>query len=100
MNELIFAGDGLFNLLGSIGLMLAGYISNRYLIPFLAIGRRSRYAELITRIADEVTDELRTKYPERQWLAHLDEAIDSLIEILGISQKIALRAVRASAARK
>jgi len=87
-------------LLGSIGLTLAAYLANRYVIPFLKVGKRQKYAEFIAIIADELTDELRAKYPERQWLQHLDEVVDRLAEICGVSKEIALRAVRAAAARK
>jgi len=87
-------------LLGSIGLTLAAYLANRYVIPFLKVGKRQKYARFIAVIADELTDELRVKYPDRQWLQHLDEAVDRLAEICGVSNEIALRAVRAAAARK
>jgi hypothetical protein len=87
-------------MLGTIGLTLAGYLANKYVIPFLKVGQREKYAEYIAVIADEVTDELRLKYPQKQWLSHLDEAIDRLVSICGINTDIAGRAIRASAARK
>jgi len=87
-------------LLGTIGLTLAGYFARRYIIPFLPVGQRHLYAEYIARIADDLTDELRARYPQKQWLAHLDEAIERLIVIVGVSPEIARRAIRASAARK
>lgn len=90
----------LLGLVSSVGLALATYLANKYVIPFLAVGRRQRYAEHIATIADELTDELRTKYPERSWLEHLDEVIDRLIDICNIRPEIARRALRAAAARK
>lgn len=101
MENISTAGFGsLLDILGPIALALAGFLAKQYLIPYLQIGRRKRYAEFIARIADEVTDELRTRHPQNKWLKHLDEAVDTLIEIAGISPDIARRAVNASAARK
>ena len=96
----MFSSDSFLGLLGSLGLMLASYLAKRYVIPFLQVGRRQRYAEYIATIADEIIDELRLKYPDRTWLQHLDEAIDTLADICGISSDIATRAIQASAARK
>ena len=36
----------------------------------------------------------------REWLKHLDEAVDRIAEVCDISQEIALRAARAAASRK
>jgi hypothetical protein len=87
-------------LLGSVGFVLASYVVKRYIIPFLQIGKRQQYAQFVTVIADEVIDELRQKYPDREWLTHLEEAVTKLAGICGVSTEIAERAVRASAARK
>ena len=87
-------------ILGSVGLLLLGHVANKYVIPYLQIGKRRQYAGLIAQIADEATDDLRAKYSDRQWLERLDEAVDVVIDILGISPEIARRAVRAAAARK
>ena len=61
-----------------------------------------RYAQFIAYIADDVTDELAAKYPEKEWLRYLDEAIDKVIEICGLqdSSEVAKRAVNAAIARK
>lgn len=90
----------LLELVGSVAVIVAGWIANKYVVPFLHVGRRQRYAELIATLADEITDELQELYPDRGWLEHLDEAVDKLISILGIDPEIARRAVRAAAARK
>ena len=87
-------------LLGSVGFLALGHVVKKYVIPFLGVGQRQQYASYIATIADDVTDELRLKYPDKKWLAHLDSAVDMLIEICGISREIAYRAVRAAAARK
>ena len=87
-------------LLGTVAMALATYAANRYVIPFLRVGERQRYAGYIAAIADDLTDELRHKYPDREWLKHLDEAIDTLVAICGISRSVAGRALNAAAARK
>jgi len=89
-----------FSVLGSLGLVLAGHVVSKYVIPFLAVGRREQYARYVALIADEVTDDLRGKYPDKEWLKHLDEAVDRLISICGIAPDVARRAVNASAVRK
>lgn len=99
-NVTIAQFGSLLEILGPIALALVGFLAKQYLIPYLQIGRRKRYAEFIARIADEVTDELRIRHPQSKWLKHLDEAVDTLIEIAAISPDIARRAVNASAARK
>ena len=97
----IFSHTGSWlGLLGSVGLTLVTYLSNRYITPFLKIGRRQRYAEYIAKIADDVTDELREKHPQKDWLKHLDDAVDALIAICGVTPEIARRAVRAAAMRR
>ena len=99
--EAMFSQAGSWlGMLGTLGLTLATYLANRYVIPFLNVGKRYKYAGYIATIADDLTDELRLKYPEKSWLAHLDEAIDGLVAICGVSSEIARRAIRASAARK
>ena len=100
MESILAESNSWGGLLGSLGLMLATYLAQRYVIPFLKVGKRERYAQFIATIADEVTDALRSKYPDKEWLKHLDEAIDSLIAICGVSREIAERAVSAAASRK
>jgi hypothetical protein len=99
--EALFSQPGSWlSVLGSVALVLAGHIANKYVIPFLKVGKRYRYARYIAAIADELTDDLRNKYPEKRWLKHLDEAVDQLATICGIKHEIARRAIRAAAARK
>ncbi len=95
----ISAGSWL-GILGSTALMLAAYLAKKYVIPFLQAGKRQKVAEVVTVIAEDIIDELRQRYPDKEWLTHLDEAIDNLAAICGISPDIAERAIRASAARK
>ncbi len=98
--DLQISQAGLTGLFGSVAALVVGWLANRYIIPFLQVGRRHKMAELIAQLADELTDELRETYPDKEWLDHLDEAIDRLIEILGIDSEVAARAVRAAVARK
>lgn len=96
----IFNSSSWLGLLGSVGLMLASHLANKYVIPFLQVGKRKHYAEYIAAVAADVTDDLKGKYPEREWLKHLDEAIDTLIAVCGITPEIASRAINAAASRK
>jgi hypothetical protein len=100
MEPILTEPNSWLGLLSSVALLIATYIAKRYVIPFLQIGKREKYALFIAAIADEMTDDLRHKYPDKEWLAHLDEAVDRLIEICGVSQEIAERAVSAASARK
>ena len=99
--ETVFLNTGSWlGLLGSVVLIAVSHVVKKCVLPFLSVGERHKYATYIATIADEVTDSLRTKYPEKKWLAHLDEAVDRLIEICGVSRDIAYRAVQAAIARK
>jgi hypothetical protein len=87
-------------MIGSVILILVGHLTKKYLIPFLVIGRRREYARWIAAIADEVTDDLRARYPENEWIVHLDEAVDKIIEVCQISGEVARRSARAAVSRK
>ncbi len=99
MNDLL-TDTSFWGIVASLVLMMLGALTKAYLVPFLKAGKRERYARYIAIIADELTDDLRARYPEKEWLRHLDEAIDRIIDICGISTEVAQRAVRAAAARK
>lgn len=100
MESFLLQTGSWLGLLGSIGLLLVGHMAKKYVIPFLKIGKRQQYAQFIAIIADEITDDLKNKYPDKVWLKHLDEAVDSLIAICSVSPEIARRAINASVARK
>ncbi len=98
--EFLFGDSGsLAGLVGSVAVMFAGYVANKYIIPFLKVGKRERYASLITTLADEITDELCEKYPEKQWVNYLDQAVNKLRDLCGISDEIARRAMKAAFTR-
>jgi len=99
--ESLFSQTGPWlGLLGSVATVVVSRLAGKYIIPFLSVGRRQRYASLIATLADEITDEFCLKYPKKEWLHHVDEGVDKLISILGISDDIARRALQASLARK
>lgn len=87
-------------LIGTVILLLVTRFTKKYLIPFLLVGKRREYARWIAFIADEVTDDLRARYPENEWLKHLDEAIDRIIDLCEIDRDIAGRAAQAAVSRK
>ena len=85
--------------LGSAALLLAAGVTKKYVIPFLRVGKRQKYARYIAMIADELTDDLRNTYPDKEWVQHLDEVVDRLAAICGVSPEIARRAINASVGR-
>ena len=100
MDSIVTEPNSWLGVLSSVALLIATYVVKKYVIPFLQVGKREKYARFIATIADEVTDDLRGRYPNEEWVKHLDEGIDRLIEICGVSQEIARRSVGAAAARK
>ncbi len=98
--DFILSDGGWLGILGSIALTLVGFVANKYVIPFLQVGKRQKYAEYIAAIAGEAIDDLRNRYPDKAWLEHLQEAVDVVIAITGIAPDIAVRAVHAAAARR
>ena len=96
----ITQGPSILEILGTIGLTLAGFLAQKFVIPFLRVGKRERYARLIATIANEVIDDLKVRYPGKKWLEHLDEAVTTLAEICGVSPEIAKRAINAASGRK
>lgn len=98
--ESITHGPSLLEILGTIGLTLAGFIAQKFVVPFLSVGKREKYARFIATIANEVIDDLKARYPEKKWLEHLDEAVQTLAEICGVSPDIARRAINAAAGRR
>ena len=98
-----FITDNLISLAGGVW-AIAGititYLTKQYLVPLLRVEKRRRYASWIAAIADELTDDLKAKYPQKKWVSELDSAVDKIIEVCGIDREIATRAISAAAARK
>lgn len=86
--------------LGAILLLLLGWLIKHYLIPYLNTELRKKVAEYVLLIADEVTDQLVAKYPQNELLKWLDQAVDKIMEITGVSKEVATRAAQAALARK
>jgi hypothetical protein len=98
-----FLINNIVNLAGGVGAILMTFLIwmvKKYLVPFLEIERHRRYARFIAVIADEVTDDLVRKYPDKNWIKYLDDAVDRVIEICDINREIARRAVSAAMMRK
>ena len=98
-----FIADNIINLAGGVGalfMVILAYLARTYLVPFLKLEHRRRYAVYIATIADEVTDDLVRRYPDRHWLKYLDQAVDKIIEICNIDRDIAERAASAALSRK
>lgn len=95
-HNLIDLAGGIWTVVG----VVAAYLARKYLVPYLQVEKRRRYAGWIAAIADELIDDLQARYPDQEWLEQLDRAIEQLIDICGIDRDIAERAIRASAARR
>jgi hypothetical protein len=81
--------------LGAILLLLLGWVAKHYLIPYLNTELKKKMAEYVLLIADEVTDQLVAKYPQNELLKWLDQAVDKIMEITGVSKEVATRAAQA-----
>jgi hypothetical protein len=92
--------DKTFAALGALLLLMIGWAVKRYLIPFLDTELKKEMAEYVLLIADEVTDQLVAKYPQNEALKWLDQAVDKIMEITGVSREVALRAAEAALVRK
>lgn len=86
--------------IGTIGLSLVTWLARSFVLPYLKRGDRARTAEYISRIADDVTDDLKARYPNNEWISYLDEAVDRISEVCEISPEVARRAARAAISRK
>lgn len=89
-----------FQALGAILLLLLGWVAQKYLVPYLNTELKKKMAEYVLLIADEVTDQLVAKYPQNELLKWLDQAVDKIMEITGVSKEVATRAAQAAFARK
>ncbi len=85
---------------GAVFLALVAWFAKKYLVPFLQLENKRRYARYIAAIADEVTDDLVRRYPDESWVKYIDEAVDKIIDICKIDAEVAQRAVSAAMSRK
>ncbi len=86
--------------LGSLGLLLLGWVVQKYLVPYLSTEKRKNLAEHILLMADEVTDYFILKYPKSNWSEWIDQAVEQIIQITGVDREVAVRAAKAAIARK
>lgn len=86
--------------LGGILLLLLGWAVKKYLIPYLNTHFKKKMAEYVMLIADEVTDQLVAKYPKNELVKWLDQAVDKIMEVTGVSKEVATRAAQAALTRK
>ena len=91
---------GLAGGMGTVFLALVAWVAKKYLVPFLVVEKRMRYARYIASIADEITDDLVRKYPDKEWVVYFDEAVDKIISVCGIDTEGAARAISAALTRK
>lgn len=86
---------------GGLIIILITWVTKKYLIPFLDTEVKKKMAEYILLIADEVTDQLVEKYPDKDVLKYLDRTVDKIMEICDVKKReVAIRAAEASFARK
>lgn len=98
-----FVARNMIDLVGGMGaiiMIVVAWVTKKYLVPLLKVESRRRYAIYIAAIADEITDELRLKYPDKSWAVYFDEAVDKIIKICKIKSEVARRATRASISRR
>ena len=98
-----FVFDNILELLGGIGaitIAVVAWLAKNYLVDFLKVGTRERYAKWLMYIADDATDDLLVKYPDSTILGLLDEAVDKIMEICKVDKMTARRVANASFARK
>ena len=86
--------------LGSLGLLLIGWVTQKYLVPYLSTEKKKKMAELILLIADDVTNYFLLKYPKANWAEWIDQSVEQIIQITGVDREVALRAAKAAIVRK
>jgi hypothetical protein len=86
--------------IGALIVMIIGWLGKSYLLPFLNSQIKKNLAQWILLIADDVTDYFRVKYPDSKPVEWIDQAIDKIMEVCGISKEVANRAITAAIARK
>jgi len=84
----------------SIAFLLMVWVVKKYLVPLIGTEIKQKTAELILRIADDITDELVANYPDKKVYQYLDIAVDKLMEACGVSKEVATRVIKASFGRK
>jgi len=84
----------------AIALIFLGWMVKKYLLPLLDSETKKKVAEHVLLIADEVTDWLIQMYPDQKPYKYLDQLIDKIMDICGVSRAVAERAAKAALKRK
>jgi len=74
------------------------WIAKKYLVPWLKVDERKKYATYIVQIADEMIEAAMAKWPGEKWLGRVDEIIEELAKVCDISLEAAKRVVNAQVA--
>lgn len=83
-----------------IVMIVLGWLTKKYILPFLNTALKKQMAEYVLLIADEATDQLVAKYPKNEAVKFADKAVDKIMDVCGVKKEVALRAVEASFGRK
>lgn len=72
---------------GLENLILSGValVAAKFLVPWLKKGTRMRYATHLTHLADEITDDLLARYPDKDWSRILEESVETIRKELGVT---------------
>ncbi|TET68772.1 MAG: hypothetical protein E3J45_02735 [Candidatus Zixiibacteriota bacterium] len=92
--------ESLMEIIGLVSLTVLAWLSKKFLVPTLKSNTNKNVAEHLLIIADDVTDYLSMKYPDKPWLEWLDVAVDEIAKITGVSDETARRAAQAAMRRK
>ena len=93
------SGAGL-NAIWGLVLIIIGFAVNKFVVPLLKTKLQREIAEHLLIIADDVTDYFVAKYPASDWAQWIDQAVDKIIEVVGVSPETAKRAAIAAIQRK
>ena len=84
----------------AIALIFLVWLLKKYLLPLLNSELKKTVAQHVLLIADDVTDWLIEMYPDQKPYKYLDQIVDKIMEICGVSKVVAERAAKAALKRK
>jgi hypothetical protein len=73
--------------LASLVLVLVAYFTKKYLVPMLNTDGKKKMAEYALILADDITDQLRARYPDKPLIELLNRIIDTIMESCGITNR-------------
>lgn len=80
---------GVWSVIGVVVVWLA----KKYLVGWLKVDKRKKYATYVVQIADEMIEAAMAKWPDEKWLAQVDKIIEDLADVCEISLEAAKRVV-------